>query len=45
MLIVACQVCGESKIIAGTPDGDGMARATWICPFDICSNTNTLLSV
>ena len=32
MLIVACQVCGESKVIAGTPDADGMARAMWICP-------------
>lgn len=32
MLIVACQICGESKVIAGTPDGDGIARATWICP-------------
>lgn len=32
MLIVACQVCGESKVIAGTPDEDGMARAMWICP-------------
>ena len=32
MLIVACQICGESKVIAGTPDADGMARATWICP-------------
>ncbi len=32
MLIVACQICDESKVIAGTPDVDGMARATWICP-------------
>ena len=21
MLIVACQICGETKVIAGTPDG------------------------
>lgn len=32
MLIVACQICGETKVIAGTPDADGMARAMWICP-------------
>ncbi|MDI9369945.1 MAG: alcohol dehydrogenase [Synergistaceae bacterium] len=32
MLIVACQVCGETKVIAGTADIDGMARAMWICP-------------
>ena len=32
MLIVACQVCGETKVIAGTPDNDGMARTMWICP-------------
>lgn len=32
MLIVACQICGESMVIAGTPDSDGMARATWTCP-------------
>ncbi len=32
MLIVACQVCAETKVIAGTPDIDGMARAMWICP-------------
>lgn len=32
MLIVACHICGETKVIAGTPDADGMARATWICP-------------
>ncbi len=32
MLIVACQICGETKVIAGTPDTDGMARAMWICP-------------
>ncbi|AFM21173.1 MAG TPA: alcohol dehydrogenase [Acetomicrobium flavidum] len=31
MLIVECQVCGEIKVLAGDPDYDGMARATWIC--------------
>lgn len=32
MLIVACQLCGEMKVLAGAPDTDGMARAMWICP-------------
>lgn len=32
MLIVACQVCGETKVLAGAPDEDGLARACWICP-------------
>jgi hypothetical protein len=32
MLIVTCQVCGECKVLAGAPDGDGWARACWICP-------------
>ncbi|MDD2207371.1 MAG: alcohol dehydrogenase [Aminobacterium sp.] len=32
MLIVACQICGETKVLAGTPDVDGVARAMWICP-------------
>lgn len=32
MLIVLCQVCGEMKVLAGTPDADGLARAMWICP-------------
>lgn len=31
MLIVECQVCGEVKVLAGDPDYDGMARASWIC--------------
>ncbi len=31
MLIVACQVCGEVKVLAGTPDSDGMARIHWVC--------------
>ena len=30
MLIVACQICGETKVLAGTPDVDGIARAMWI---------------
>ncbi|MEA3507292.1 MAG: alcohol dehydrogenase [Synergistota bacterium] len=32
MLIVACQVCGKTRILPGTPDSDGLARATWTCP-------------
>ncbi|MDR1732162.1 MAG: alcohol dehydrogenase [Synergistaceae bacterium] len=32
MLIVACQVCGDSKVLAGAPDEDGLARTCWICP-------------
>ncbi len=31
MLIVECQVCEEIKVLAGDPDYDGMARASWIC--------------
>ncbi|MDR0649314.1 MAG: alcohol dehydrogenase [Synergistaceae bacterium] len=31
MLIVGCQVCGESKVLAGDPDGDGVARIHWSC--------------
>jgi hypothetical protein len=31
MLIVACQKCGEVKVIAGSPDSDGVARAVWTC--------------
>jgi hypothetical protein len=31
MLIVACQICGEFRIIPGTPDSDGIARARWTC--------------
>lgn len=31
MLIVGCQVCGEVRILSGTPDSDGMARVNWIC--------------
>lgn len=32
MLVVACQVCGEFRILSGTPDSDGVARAHWTCP-------------
>ena len=32
MLIVACQVCGDCKVLAGAPDEDGLARTCWICP-------------
>ena len=32
MLIVACHVCGDCKVLAGAPDEDGLARACWICP-------------
>lgn len=32
MLIVGCQSCGEAKILAGTPDRDGVARMDWTCP-------------
>jgi ribosomal protein S27AE len=32
MLIVGCQSCGETKILAGTPDVDGVARMNWCCP-------------
>jgi ribosomal protein S27AE len=31
VLIVGCQVCGESKVLAGAPDGDGVARIHWSC--------------
>ena len=31
MLIVGCQSCGEAKVLAGTPDGDGVARMDWTC--------------
>ena len=32
MLIVDCQRCGQTKILPGTPDPDGIARTTWTCP-------------
>ncbi|HAA47894.1 MAG TPA: alcohol dehydrogenase [Synergistaceae bacterium] len=31
MLIVACQMCGETVILPGTPDSDGIARVSWTC--------------
>lgn len=31
MLIVGCQTCGETKVLAGAPDMDGVARVTWTC--------------
>lgn len=31
MLIVACQKCGEVKVLAGEPDMEGLARAVWTC--------------
>lgn len=31
MLIVACQKCGETKVVTGSPDSNGRARAVWTC--------------
>lgn len=31
MLILACQKCGELKVLAGGPDAFGVARAMWTC--------------
>lgn len=31
MLIVACQKCGEVKVLAGSPGPGGIARAVWTC--------------
>ncbi len=31
MLIVACQVCGQTGILRGSPEKDGMVRTSWIC--------------
>ena len=31
MLILACQKCGELKVLAGSPDASGTARAMWTC--------------
>lgn len=31
MLIVACQVCGKTGILRGSPEKDGMVRTSWIC--------------
>lgn len=32
VLVVACQVCGEFRVLPGTPDSDGVARTHWTCP-------------
>lgn len=32
MLIVACQLCGECRVVPEAPDDDGFARVCWICP-------------
>lgn len=42
MLIVACQLCGEVKILAGMPDIDGVARANWTCP---CCGTGQIMQL
>ena len=44
MLIVTCQVCEDSKVLAGAPDGDGLARTCWICP-NCCSGQVVQLEV
>lgn len=31
MLILACQKCGEVKVVAGAPDASGGARVMWTC--------------
>lgn len=31
MLIVSCGQCGKTHILAGAPDSDGYARASWAC--------------
>ena len=31
MLIVACQKCGELKVLAGSPDAGGIAHVVWTC--------------
>ena len=42
MLIVTCQVCGDCKVLAEAPDGDGLARACWICP---CCGSGQVIQV
>lgn len=42
MLVVACQVCGEFRILPGTPDTDGIARAQWTCP---CCGTGQVIQL
>lgn len=31
MLILACQKCGELKVLAGSPDASGKADVVWTC--------------
>jgi hypothetical protein len=31
MVIAECEICGETKVLAGTPDIDGVARVNWTC--------------
>jgi len=31
LIIVACQVCGDTKILRGHPDKDGFVRTCWMC--------------
>ena len=31
MVIAECEVCGEAKVLAGTPDSDGVTRLNWTC--------------
>lgn len=42
MLVVACQVCGDFRILPGTPDPDGVARTQWTCP---CCGTGQILQL
>lgn len=42
VLVVACQVCGEFRILPGTPDSDGIARTQWTCP---CCGTGQILQL
>lgn len=40
MLIVSCQACGETAILPGTPDVDGIARIVFSCPY--CGTSQVL---
>ncbi|MDR3355499.1 MAG: alcohol dehydrogenase [Synergistaceae bacterium] len=31
MVIAECEICGETKVLAGTPDRDGVTRLNWTC--------------
>ncbi|MDR1482701.1 MAG: alcohol dehydrogenase [Synergistaceae bacterium] len=31
MVIAECEICGETKVLAGAPDRDGVARVNWTC--------------